>query len=131
MNRLRALVLLVALTLLSLSCGSGSGSSRQLQSIAISQVANGQQIQFIATGTFSAPPTTVTPLPVNWSLGLLAPPPGENLQYTLTTQPYQFDCTGQGPMQVSTLAPADPNAPTTGSLPFAQMVTAAAPFSCP
>jgi hypothetical protein len=130
MNRLCALILLLLLTSLTLSCG--SGSSRQLQSITITSVANGQQIQFVATGTFSAPPTTVSPVPVDWGIGLFAPPPQGDVQYALTPQPYLFDCTGPGPyLPVSTFAPSDPNAATTGSLPFAKMVTATAPIPCP
>jgi hypothetical protein len=132
MNRVWALILLLSLTSLVLACG--SSSNRQLQSITISStrsVANGQQIEFVATGTFSAPPTTVSPLPVDWGIGPFAPPPSD-LQYTLTTEPYLFDCTGSGPyLPVSTFAPSDPNAPTTGSFPFAKMVTALAPIPCP
>jgi hypothetical protein len=64
--------LLILSAFLFIACG---GSSRQLQSITIAKAANGQQIQFVATGTFSAPPTTVTPLPVDWTSGLMAPPP--------------------------------------------------------
>jgi hypothetical protein len=86
--KIRALSLFLLLFLLAsviLACG--SGNSRQLQSISISRTLNGEQIQFVATGTFSAPPTTVTPLPVDWTIGLMAPPPPE-YTYTLTTQPF-------------------------------------------
>lgn len=119
-----SVILLLLVTLLTLSCGSGN-SNRQLQSITISATNNGAQIQFIATGTFSAPPTTVTPLPVDWSVGFLSPPPPENLDYKLTTQPYSFNCTGPGSgIQVTALAPQDPGAPVNGSLPFAKLVMA-------
>jgi hypothetical protein len=129
MHRFWALLILLSAASLTSACGS---SSRHLQSITISSTVNGQQVQFIATGTFSAPPTTITPLPVSdWGIGPFAPPP-ENVQYTLTTQPFVFDCTGSGPyLPVSALAPSNPNAPTTGSLPFANMVTATAPIPCP
>src|SRR5580692_4726494 len=76
MNRFSVLLLLVALAV-TVSCGNAgagmAGTGRQLQSITITQTTNGQQIQFLATGTFSAPPTTVSPLPVAWTLGLMAP----------------------------------------------------------
>jgi hypothetical protein len=111
-----------------LSCG---GSNRHLQSIAIQSTATGQQFQFTATGTFSAAPTTVTPLPVDWSNGLIAPPPPGNLQYSLTTQPLVYDCTSSGPVQFSVVAPKDPGAPLDGSLPFKQLVTAATAITCP
>jgi hypothetical protein len=131
MNRLWAFLGLLSAACLTLACGSSS-SNRQLQSITIHSTVSGQQVQFIATGTFSAPPTTVSPLPVSdWGIGPFAPPP-ENVQYTLTTQPFVFDCTGSGPyLPVSTLAPSDPNAPTNGSLPFSKMITAAAAIPCP
>jgi hypothetical protein len=129
MTRFWAFIVLPSGATLTLACGSSS-NNRQLQSITISSVANGEQIQFIATGIFSAPPTTVSPLPADWGIGPFAPPP-VNLQYTLTTQPFPFDCTGSGPyLPVSTLAPSDPNAPTTGSLPFAEMVRATATILC-
>jgi hypothetical protein len=129
-NRFWAFIVLLSAASLTLACG--SSSNRQLQSITISSVANGQQIQFVATGTFSAPPTTVSPLAADWGIGPFAPPPLGNVEYTLTTQPYTFDCAGSGPyLPVSTLAPSDPNAPTAGSLPFAKMVTASAPIPCP
>ena len=132
MNRFWALIVLVSAASLTLACGSSSNRGRQLQSITINSTVVGQQVQFTATGTFSAPPATVTPLPVgDWGIGPFAPPP-ESVQYTLTTQPFVFDCTGPGPyLPVSTFAPSDPNAPATGSLQWAKAVTATAPIPCP
>jgi len=101
-------------TLLTLSCGSGG---RHLQSITVSQTVSGQQIQFVATGTFSAPPTTVTPLPVDWMLGIAAPPP-KQWTYTLTDQPYVYDCANVNPVNpglVTAFAPSDPKAPASGT----------------
>jgi hypothetical protein len=113
-----------------LACGSSTSSSnRQLQSITINEVANGQQVQFTATGTFSAPPTTVSPLPVSWSLDL---PPRE---YTLTTEPYTFlQCESAGPyfLPIVAVAPVDPNAPSTGSIyPVKNMIMQSAQITCP
>jgi hypothetical protein len=132
MKRFWAFILLLSAACLTLACGSSTSSNRQLQSIAINSTVSGQQVQFTATGTFSAPPTTVSPLPVSdWGIGPFAPPP-KDVQYTLTIQPFVFDCSGPGPyLPVSTLAPSDPNAPATGSLPWAKVVTATAPIPCP
>jgi len=117
------LIPVLALAYLALSCGSG----RRLQSITITQtvIANGQEVQFVATGTFSAPPTTVTPLPVDWTLGLMAPPP-RMYTYTLSTQPFVFNCTTVGPavFPVVAFAPPDANAPISGTTKT--VVTAAA-----
>ena len=121
------LILLLAIAWPILGCGSG----RHLQSITLTQTAinNGQGVQFIATGTFSAPPTTVTPLPVDWTNGLMAPPP-PTYSYTLTTQPYVVNCTVVGPEvpQVVAFAPPNPNAPTSGTSKI--VVTAAANATC-
>jgi hypothetical protein len=145
MKRLWAPSLLILAASVTLSCGSGnninsdsrnnnsgnSSSGRQLQSITISQTANGQQVQFVATGTFSAPPTTVTPLPVMWGLQLYAPPPG-NLDYTLTTKPYVLNCAGASALgPVSAIAPSDPGAPASGSWPFSQMTLTYSAINCP
>jgi hypothetical protein len=109
------LILLLAMASLTLGCGA---SGRHLQSISLTQTVtnNGEQVQFVATGTFSAPPTTVSPLPVDWTNGLMAPPP-PIYNYTLTTQPYLVNCTLTGPEipQVVAFAPPDPNAPTSGA----------------
>jgi hypothetical protein len=126
MTKSLGLVVLLASSIF-LSCG---GSNRQLQSISINSTANGQQFQFTAIGMFSAAPITVNRLPVNWSNGIFAPPPG-TLQYSLTTQPFVFDCTSSGPAQVSVAAPKDPGAPLNGSLAFEQFVTAATAITCP
>jgi hypothetical protein len=110
---------------LTLACG--GSSNRHLQSIAIKEVANGQEIQFVATGTFSAAPTTVSPLPVFWSY---APPPG---QYTLTTQPFTFQCdfVGAYPSPLVAWAPPDPNAPGNGPLSAETMIRASTEINCP
>ena len=127
MKRFFAFIFLLLVASLNLSCG--SNSSRQLQSISISQTVNGEQIQFVATGTFSAPPTTVSPLAVDWTVGLMAPPPPQ-YTYTLTTQPFVFQCTGSGPfLPVVAFAPPDPNAPNSGSAK--KVIQTAAAVSCP
>ena len=105
---------LLLVFLFTLSCGS---SGRHLQSITVSQTVNGQQIQFVASGTFSAPPTTVSPLPVDWMLGIPAPPP-KQWTYTLTTQPYLYNCANFNPLNpghVTAIAPSDPKAPASGT----------------
>lgn len=116
--------------LLTLSCGGG----RQLESITVNQVVSGGTITFTATGTYTASPTTVTPLAVSWGFGLFAPPPNTVL-YTLTTQPYIFTCPASGsktPLQpVSVFAPSDPNAPMSGSGSWHNMVIAYATPQCP
>lgn len=118
------LVVLTSVACILLACG--SGSNRQLQSITINPAVNGEQIQFTATGTFSAPPTTVTPLPVSWSY---APPPP---QYNLTTVPFSFDCAHpESPGPIVAMAPADPNAPSSGSMSATKMVSASGPIPCP
>jgi len=131
MNKFWAFSLLLLMAFLALSCGNSSG--RQLQSITIMQLretGNGQ-LEFVATGTFSDPPMTVTPLPVMWGLQLYAPPP-RNLDYTLTSQPYMLNCTSTGAAAgpVSAIAPSDANAPTSGSWPFSKMTLAYATVKC-
>jgi hypothetical protein len=111
---------------LTFSCGMG----RKLETISISQTMNGEQITFVASGTFTSAPTTVTPLAVQWTVGLMAPPP-PTYSYTLTSQPYVFNCTGvSGPqLPVGAYAPIDPNAPASGSTKFP--VIAYASVNCP
>jgi hypothetical protein len=124
MNKFCALILLLPTTSLTLACGSG----RQLQSITIAQTANGQQIEFVATGNFSSSPAVVNSIPVEWSVQLMAPPPK---QYTLTTQPFLFECTTSGPFPIVAYAPSDPNAPLSGSWSSATMIQASTVINCP
>jgi hypothetical protein len=125
MHRFCALVLLLSVTSLTLACGS---SGRQLQSITITQTANGQEIEFVATGNFSSSPATVTSIPAEWSVQLMAPPPR---QYTLTTQPFLFGCTSSGLFPIVAYAPSDANAPLNGSWPSARMIQASTVITCP
>jgi hypothetical protein len=124
MNRFCDLILLLLVTSLTVACG----SSRQLQSITITQTANGQRIEFVATGNFSSSPATVTSFPVEWSVQLMAPPPQ---QYTLTTQPFLFECTASGPFPIVAYGPSDPNAPLSGSWSSARMIQASTVITCP
>jgi hypothetical protein len=112
-------LLFLVITLI-LSCGSSGG--RQLESISLSSTtvgANGQQLSFVATGTFSKPPTSVTPLPVDWTSQLIAPPPSD-YTYTLTTQPFVINCVtggvlGNNPPVVVAFAPKNADAPVSGT----------------
>jgi hypothetical protein len=128
MHKFWALSFLLVVASVTLACGSG----RQLQSINISQTVNGEQIQFVATGIFSAPPTTVTPLPVDWMILPTRPtlqPPQH--PYTLTTQPFVVTCPteeGSGFAAVA-FAPPDPNAPASGSV--SKVITQSSAINCP
>jgi hypothetical protein len=131
MKRLWALILLLPMTSLTLACG--SGSSRQLQSISITQSPKGQQIEFAAKGNFSGSPVTVSAIPAMWSIQLMAPPPA---QYTLTPQPFTFDCgmveqTSSGPIVIAAYAPSNPNAPFTGMWTSVKMIQASVVITCP
>jgi hypothetical protein len=122
MNRFWALIVLLFAASLTLACGSSS-SSRQLQSITVNAAVGGEQTVFYATGTYSAPPTTVSPLAVSWSF---APPPGS---YTLTTQGFNPQCPIPSP--VVAMAPVDPDAPSSGSTSTTPMITQSTPSPCP
>jgi len=106
-----------------LSCGGGSSSNRQLQSITIQAVSpNGGEVFFTATGTYNAPPITVTPLPTFWVIQ--DPPDG----YQLTTQPFPVSCAFHS---VSYMAPVNPNAPSAGPIGSTPMITGSAQVLCP
>ncbi len=126
-------ILLLLVILLTLACGDSSSSNRQLESISIKATTDVGQVQFTASGTFSTPPTTVTPLPVEWANGYLAPP-AEYLDYTLTAQPYVFSCVGYASgteIQVTAFAPQNPSAPVSGSSPWAKLVMSHSAIACP
>jgi hypothetical protein len=71
--RLVSASILLLVGLLTLSCGGGTmDPPRMLTAISVTptvaQAPNGEtQVQFIATGTFTEPPITVTPLAVSWN----------------------------------------------------------------
>lgn len=119
-----SLLLLFLAACLAVGCGS---SNRQLQSISINGVANSGQAQFVATGKFSASPTTVTPLPVSWSLA------ETTTGYTLTTQPFVVPCNTVGLAvlgPVTAMAPVDPHAPSSGPILSTKMIVATTPILC-
>jgi hypothetical protein len=95
-----------------LACG---GSNRQLRSISITPTGviegNMIQLQFVAAGAFNASPTAVDPLPVSWYVV----PQATAAVYTLTSQPFDIAC--QTGSSVIALAPTDPNAPKSGTIP--------------
>jgi hypothetical protein len=119
-----SLLLLCFAAALAVGCGS---SNRQLQSITVNAVANGSQVQFVATGNFSASPTTVTPLPVSWFLAEMTQ------EYALTAQPFVVPCNTMGPAvlgPVTAMAPADPHAPSSGLIVGTKMVVGTTPVPC-
>jgi hypothetical protein len=124
MSRFWALIVLLSAACLTLSCG----SNRRLESITMTQTPNGQEIEFVATGNFSSPPETITPIAVEWSVQLMAPPPP---QYMLTTQPFSFKCTASGLFPIVAYAPSEPNAPLSGSWPIGNMIQASKTITCP
>lgn len=125
MNKSLGFALVLLVSFLTLSCGSSS-STRQLQSITVQATVSGEQIEFTAAGTFSAPPTTVSPLPASWYYDL------PSSQYTLTTQPFSYSCVPpQHPGPLIATAPADPNAPSSGSTLNTKMIVGSAPIICP
>lgn len=105
-----AILVVISLALLSLlGCGSGG---RQLKSITTN--ATGMiQFQVTATGTFNGSPTTVNPLPLSWwvQTGTIVEPP---YNYSLSSQPFTVGC---GMFPVVAIAPTDPNAPSSGTIP--------------
>ena len=104
-------LLLLALT----SCGTGN---RQLESIIISPGGN-ISMHYTASGTFNKAPATVSPLPVSWYVVNSAVSPeviGQEYGYTLTTEPYSLSPCALTDTVVA-LAPMNPNAPTTGTVP--------------
>lgn len=112
-------LLLVAAALVS---GCSAGSNRQLQSITITpNTASGAPVTYTATGTFNAAPDSVSPLPVSWFImGPAVDPPGPG--YSLVPKSYvAWRCSQANPATLTytviAVAPADPSAPDSGSMP--------------
>ncbi len=101
---------------------SGCGNDRQLQSIMITPssmtAARNAQVTFTASGQFNMAPMSVAPLRVSWvefGPGVDQVSPSGN--YTLTDQPVTMTCFGPGMFTMVALAPMDPGAPASGSVP--------------
>ncbi len=101
------------------SCG--GSANRQLASISISPATGSGAASYTATGTFTASPVTVTPLPVSWFImgpGIDPPGPGYNIssgKYA-PTRCIQVQGIQPATYTVIGLAPANPAAPGTGSM---------------
>jgi hypothetical protein len=121
-----------------LSCGKtlmeGSIPNRTLQSISVSpslaKVAADGQVQFVATGTFSAPPVTVTPLPVNWTGSWPTVPVWCTSSGCAGMNPNGMAvCFGDSPaVKITASAPSNPELPL--DTPNVPMVSGTATLSC-
>ena len=93
----------------------GCGSSNKLQSISINQAA-ATAPKFVATGSFTNG-TVISALPVSWVIR----GPGidqTGTGYSLSTSPFFPVCVISGASYtVVAMAPVDPHAPTSGSVP--------------
>ena len=94
-------------------CAVPANPARTLLSISVSPATaqdNGSAagVQFTATGTFSTPPVSVSPLPANWSFtGFTAIPVPAGVTIDSTGLAH---CTGfKGTVPVFAIHPADPN----------------------
>lgn len=126
--------LLLGLTLCC-SCGSNA-ANRQLLSITISPTsanATTGAVQFTATGTFNTDPKMVSPLAASWTLSGpgIDPVCSNNCQYQITPGPFTPTCGPAGVDTVTAVAPADPNAPSSGPEAGTQLVSATAQVTCP
>jgi hypothetical protein len=83
--------MVLALTVVPIACGDPttmSPSGRQLESITVGPAtadAQGQQVQFTATGHWSASPVTVTPQPASWG-ACVEQMSGNTVQESSTTE---------------------------------------------
>lgn len=110
------------LVLLAALAGCSASMNRQLVSISVTPAsASGAPVSYTATGTYNASPMTVTPLPVSWYImGPAIDPPGPG--YALAKGSFIATRCEQGnplpgPYAVIAVAPADPHAPVSGSMP--------------
>jgi hypothetical protein len=123
-ERLSRLFPVPLLVLVSIFAGcSGTNTPHVLQSISITPAsASGPGSSFTAIGSFSGAPTTVSPLPVSWLLmgpAIDPPPPGYTLVDGSYVASHCVQTTNQSPLNytVIALAPVDPNAPMSGTIP--------------
>lgn len=146
-----ATLLLASVNLLILLAIAGCGgtsmmnSARQLQSLMVTPSAAdaqnfpGAKVQFMATGTFSMAPMTVTSTPVLWSVGspsFMSPTPMP-MSMALSTGPSVdangvAQCNGfTGIATIEATAPADPNMPISQMSAMMRTVSGMAHLTCP
>jgi hypothetical protein len=136
-----------SLLLAATGCG---GSNRVLESITVSSASSVNGTVFTATGHYSSAPETVTGIPVAWfQTGVAVDPPGPNWDFTLGAGPTTGQCYNSDTANiywVVAYAPANPDAPSSESMPFTVFetlveqhsnttedgfVAGSAQFSCP
>jgi hypothetical protein len=156
-----ATFLLAALNILSLAiagCGgtammNGAASARELQSMTVTPAAAdarnspNSQVQFMATGMFNMAPTTVTSLPVVWSVGnppFMSPTP---MPMSMSSSMAGSAATSSGPtingnglaqcngfvgiVTIEATAPSDPGVPLSQMNSMMSVVTGRANMTCP
>jgi hypothetical protein len=93
-----------------------------LESITVNGVSSVNGTTFTATGHYSSAPMTVTGIPVAWfQTGVAVDPPGPNWDFTMSTSPLKGQCYGidtATTYYVVAYAPANPDAPSSESMPF-------------
>ncbi len=112
MGNSKQMLVALFLSLVLIGCGS---SQPMLQSITVQQQPSVDFPQFTASGTYSNG-THVSPLAVSWvntgsPVMVVARPP-----YALNSAPFVPQCIG-GQASVVAIAPANPRAPSSGSIP--------------
>jgi len=116
--RLGFLTIFLFVCLMTLSCGGGAmDPPRLLKAIsitpAVGQAPDGTtQVQFVATGTFTEPPITVTPLAVSWNFANipLVACSGNNCAQISSQGVAVCGNLAPGSFQITASAPADPKA---------------------
>jgi hypothetical protein len=120
--RIQAAVLTVASLMLA-GCGGGGPRSGVLQSITVVPTTGASSTEFTATGHYSTAPTTMTNIPVAWfQVEAIVDPTGPNWRYLMTSAPFPGTCYPSSQPYTNYIiayAPANPNAPAKGTMPFA------------
>ena len=121
----------VSIILAFLCVGCGNSNPRELQSVTITpQTADastfaGHQVQFVATGHYSKPPTTISPVTVLWSV--YKPPLATINQNGLA----QCSVGMTGDATVLAYAPSEPSLPISKLSSSKRPVLGMAQLSCP
>jgi hypothetical protein len=114
--------ILAALSLICALLLFGCGQDRMLQSMIVNggsttAVPRNGQATFTASGQFNMAPMTVNPVAASWAEFGTGIDPIPGTAYSLSTQPFTITCFFPGTLTVVALAPANPKAPATGTVP--------------